>query len=200
MPAAAGKSLTVRSPRDCVVAAGAGPTTCRTCQRPSSHANISSVSSSFSNSGAKRSMICCGCGHRRLSVMRPNGTPPYERMLTPTPMLAEAGQGPNRRPGHAGVCGPDRVAEIGQLRRARRQGMGQRRAAPSRPVDRRGRWHPCTSTPMPGAPAMPSSLQPSSPPPSSQRPSSAPPSGSSLGRSFAAAHRGSSRSRARSFC
>lgn len=37
-------------------------------------------------------MIFCGSGQRRLSVIRPNWTPPaYETMLTPTPTSPEDG-------------------------------------------------------------------------------------------------------------
>jgi hypothetical protein len=48
--------------------------------------------SSFSNSGSKQSTIACGSGQSASSVISPNCTPPpYERMLTPTPMSPEAG-------------------------------------------------------------------------------------------------------------
>ena len=51
-----------------------------------------SASTIFSNSGAKRSMIRCGSGHSRLSVMSPNCTPPaYDRIDTPTPMSPDCG-------------------------------------------------------------------------------------------------------------
>ena len=48
--------------------------------------------SSFSNSGSKRSMIACGSAQSASSVTRPNWTPPpYDEMLTPTPMSPDAG-------------------------------------------------------------------------------------------------------------